>query len=485
LVFTTLNKILQGVEILDIEGSTDCEIAGLTYDSRLVNEKDLFFAITGFKVDGHNFIDLAISEGAAAIVQENELPHRNDATFIKVPDSRKAMSRIAANYYSHPSRKLNLVGVTGTDGKTTTCRILHSLMSSSGITGLLGTAGHIILGKELKADRTTPEALDINRMLAELWRGGASSAVMEVSSHAIALHRVDDIEFSLKIFTNLGTDHLDFHSDSEDYYNTKASIFKSTGSRFCSVINMDDNYGVRLASEIPTGVVGYSLMKRNVEVYGEIISSGIDGLRMNVHYDNTIIDIHSPLIGKPNAYNILAAVTAALQFKINHQDIRECIRNFKGVRGRFERIDAGDFNIIIDYAHTPGAIENLLSALRPLTKNQLSIVFGCGGNRDHSKRPLMGAAAESGSDRIYITSDNPRNENPEAIIEDIIQGLENPESAKIISDRKLAIHTVLKESEKGDTVIIAGKGHEDYQEISGEFHHFNDREVVEEWLKGK
>ena len=480
-----LSKVLSGITISDHIGNLDEPITGIAYDSRKVNPGDLFFATPGFEFDGHKFINAAIKRGAVAIVQEKMISRTSKTTCIQVPDVRSAMAISSANYYNHPSKRLILIGVTGTDGKTSTCRIIHHIMSSYGSVGLMGTAGHIILGRYLKASRTTPEAPEINRMLERLKKGGAYAAVMEVSSHALTLNRTYGLDFDLAVFTNLGADHLDFHRDMEDYFMAKVKLFNDLKTNGCAVINLDDPWGEKLANKSKHRVIGYSLKDRNVEAFGEIIYTGIEGIRMNVYYDNEIIDLYSPLIGVPNAYNILAAVSVTLQTKIGVDYIKKRISSFEGINGRFQKINCGYFLSVIDYAHTPQAIENMLKTLRPLTQKSIRIVFGCGGNRDKTKRPKMGAAAEEGADYIYLSTDNPRREDPVDIIQDIIAGMKYPEKARVILDRREAIFTSLEEAEDGDIVVITGKGHEDYQEINNVFHHFDDKEEVESWIAKK
>lgn len=478
-----LKKVLEGLKIRQSVGSLEHEITGLAYDSRRVEPGNLFFAITGFNVDGHLFIDSALDNGALAVIQEKKIPPKTKTTRIRVPDVRAAMAQSAANFFNHPSRGLILLGVTGTDGKTSTCKIIHAILGSYGVVGLMGTVGHLIMGRSLKTTHTTPETPEINSMLMELRIGGAYSAVMEVSSHALALKRTEGINFNLAVFTNLGIDHLDFHHDMEQYFQAKTLLFKALKPQGCAVINLDDSWGVKLAEMAPCRVLGYSLKDKNAPVYGDIISAAMDGIRMNVWYEDELIDLFSPLIGLPNAYNILSAVAAALAVKCGINDIRTKIREFTGVEGRFERIDCGRFSVIVDYAHTPQAIEALLKSLKPLTGGKLRIVFGCGGDRDKSKRPQMGSAAENKADAVYVTSDNPRSEEPEDVISDILTGMKNPTAVSVIPDRREAINTALSEADDGDMVVIAGKGHEDYQEVKGILHYFDDRKEVEKWLE--
>ncbi|NQS98144.1 MAG: UDP-N-acetylmuramoyl-L-alanyl-D-glutamate--2,6-diaminopimelate ligase [candidate division Zixibacteria bacterium] len=477
-----LKDILKGIKLLGTTGSLNTMISGLAYDSRKVERGSLFFALSGLNMDGHLFIESALENGARAIVQERTLNPNIDVVQIQVSDCRRALPIAAENFYYHPSHKLMLIGVTGTDGKTSICRLLHSILSRYGSIGLMGTVGNIILGHHQNATRTTPEALEINRNLSLLIQGGAYAAVMEVSSHALTMRRTDRLDFDLAVYSNLSPEHLDFHRDMEDYFKAKASLFSELKPTAKAVLNLDDHYGNKLKEIASCPVIGYSLKDKNAPVFGEIISDDMDGIRLNVYYDNEVIDLHSQLFGIPNAYNIIAAAAAALSANCTIEAIKAGVAEFKGVKGRFEPIDCGKFITIIDYAHTPQAVDSLLKVLRSLAKGKLHIVFGCGGDRDKGKRPLMAEAAEEGADEIYITSDNPRSEPLIKIIEDIVMGLKRPKDATVIPDRREAIITALNSAGEGDIVALAGKGHENYQIIEGVFHHFDDHEIVDEWL---
>ncbi len=477
-----LKYVIQDIETIEPPSSLEIDIEGLAYDSRKVGSGYLFFAIPGLKVDGHNFIPDAVKRGAVAVVLENDRALPPNVRKIRVADSRKAMAEAADNFYDHPSSRLSFIGVTGTDGKTSVCRLIHSILSLKGETGLMGTVGHIVMGREVRADRTTPEALEINRMLAELVEGGAKYAVMEVSSHALALSRAEGLDFDVAVFTNISQEHLDFHRDMESYFEAKARLFTGMKPGGLAVINIDDPRGAEMAARSNCKVMRYSLQDESAELCGEILTSTIEGLSMKIRCPQGSLELESRLIGTPNAYNILAAVGAAAGLGCDFDSIVRGIAAFRGVRGRYEYIDCGAFGAVVDYAHTPQALENLLQVMRPYVSGKLRAVFGCGGNRDRGKRPLMATAAEKLADIVYVTSDNPRYEKPEAIIEDIIAGLQYPQKARVIPDRKQAIIQALEDARKGDLVILGGKGHEDYQEIEGEFIHLDDREIVKEWL---
>lgn len=479
-----LKEIITDLEIIEQSGNLERQISQLVYDSRLVKPNSLFFALPGVETDGHIYISDAVSKGAVCVVYQGEcLNKKSGVVYLKVADARKTMALLAGNFYLRPSKKLMLAGITGTDGKTTTAHILHSIFSRFGHTGLMGTVGHTIMGKHIPASRTTPESVEINKYLSEQVNGGGYAAIMEVSSHALELHRTDYLDFDIAVFTNLSQDHLDFHQDMETYFQAKAKLFRNLKPTASAVVNFDDTYGKRLRDISSCGVVGFSLCDKFAPVYGELISAGLEGIRMNVYYENDLLDFSSPLFGRPNAYNLLAAITAALRANCSAAEIRNAAAEFTGVKGRFERIDCGKFTAIVDYAHTEKAVANTGAVLRTLTKNKLYIVLGCGGNRDKKKRPLMARAAEACADKIFITTDNPRNENPVNIIDDMLAGLSEPEQAAVIVDRREAIYAALNLAKPGDIVGIFGKGHEDYQEINGKTLHFSDREVVEEYIK--
>lgn len=478
-----LKEILTDVEVISFFGDAEQEVKKLVYDSREAVEKSVFFAISGHKADGHNFIETAIQRGARVIVYERETERVQGISYLRVNDCRLVMARMAGNFYLCPSSRLMMIGVTGTDGKTTTCRIIHAILSKYGQAGLMGTVGHFIAGKEIKTSRTTPESLEINQYLADLSAAGGYAAVMEVSSHAIALQRTAFLDFDIAVFTNLSQDHLDFHQNMDDYFDTKAKLFANMKSEGSAVVNLDDEYGKKLREIDNCEVIGYSLKDKFAPVYGEVICEGLAGIRMNVYYENELIDLYSPMFGRPNSYNILAAAAAGLRANCGIAGIKAAIADFRGVKGRFERIDCGKFAAVIDYAHTPKAVENAGAVLRKAAQGKLTIVLGCGGDRDKSKRPAMAAAAEAAADKVILTSDNPRSEDPRAILQDMTQGLKQPGKAEIIPDRKIAIRFALDKAGEGDITGIFGKGHEDYQEIKGVKHHFDDREVVEEWVK--
>ena len=478
-----LSNVLSGVEVLETSGFTDdIEITGLAYDSRRIQPGDLFFAVKGYKTDGHKYIDDALQKGCAAVVQEDKWNDRAEGYRVRTADCRTAMALSACNFYHHPSKDLLLCGITGTDGKTSACHILRHILNHRGKTGIIGTVGNIFENRISKAVRTTPEAVDINRTLREMADEGAASVVMEVSSHALALKRVEELDFDIAVFTNLAHDHLDFHSDMEDYFQAKLQLFKNLKPAACAVINIDDPYGKRILKDVQAKKYCFSMQDEGADLYYEILESDIMGNLMRYRFSGKELTIRVPLIGFPGASNSAAAVSAAHCAGCEAEEIVKKLVSFSGVKGRFQRIDCGGFTAFTDYAHTPQALERLLQTVKPLTAGKLHLVFGCGGDRDKAKRPLMGAAAEKAADMVYITSDNPRSENPAEIINEILKGIKERNRVLTIPDRRDAIIEAMNRCEKGDTVIIAGKGHEDYQEINGVFYHFDDCEIIEEWL---
>lgn len=516
-----LGELFKDCEIINIKKmAMSKNILGLAYDSRRVKEGYLFIAIQGEKNDGHNFIFEAIKKGAIAIVHEKPIHLKsmfdadlltvnsrgssleNDITFIKVQNSRKVLSCIANNFYERPSEDLNIVGITGTNGKTTTSYILKSILDTWGKNvGLIGTIQYMIKSNVYPAIHTTPESLEFQKLLKEMLLSGCTHVISEVSSHALAQYRVDGTLFRVSVFTNLTRDHLDFHKTMEAYFKAKKRLFiellKNDG---IAVINLDDDYGKILNSEIRKSDSGVKVLTyglgKDADVVADDITTTFEGLRFKIIFCNKIYNVSSYLTGIPNIYNIMSAVGAAIALGVPWDLIIDGIENIKGVKGRFEKIDVGqDFLCIIDYAHTEDALERLILSARDLLKksfdNKINMksgfpriitVFGCGGNRDPGKRPIMGAIATSLSDFVIITSDNPRFENPLDIIRDIESGITH-KNYIVEPDRKEAIRRAINMAEKGDIILIAGKGHEDYQEIKGIRYEFSDRVFAEEIIK--
>ncbi|MCG0276991.1 MAG: UDP-N-acetylmuramoyl-L-alanyl-D-glutamate--2,6-diaminopimelate ligase [Thermanaeromonas sp.] len=487
----SLQELCSVVEVLDRGGRQDLPIRGIHYDSRRVEPGFLFVAIPGFRTDGHFFLRDAAERGAVAAVIQKEAPLPPGMSWIKVENSRKALADLAAYFYGYPSRRLRLFGVTGTNGKTTTTYLIEGILNSAGCaTGLLGTVTNRLGGRVLTTEHTTPESLDLQKILAWMADNGAKAVVMEVSSHALSLDRVRGTEFDVAVFTNLTQDHLDFHLTMEDYFNAKAKLFTSLkeghkpGYKY-AVINCDDVWGQRLITLTKVPVITYGLNTAAM-VRAENIQLRSTGTLLEVVCDGKRYTLQLKLVGQFNVYNVLAAWAVGWQEGIEPPLLADILSQLEGAPGRFEKVDAGqDFMVIVDYAHTPDGLENVLKTARQVTPGRVIVVFGCGGDRDRTKRPLMGEAAARLSDFCIITSDNPRSEDPEAIIKDILPGVQRVKDRDYMVevDRRLAIARALEMARAGDTVVIAGKGHETYQVIGDKVLPFDDREVAREELR--
>lgn len=482
-----LKDVIAEIEEHRVEGATDIDISGLACDSRRVKGGDLFFCIRGLKTDGHRFALRAQEAGASAVMVEEALPDLS-ITQVVVADTRAGMARAASAFYGHPTRKMKLVGVTGTNGKTTTTYMIDSIFRSSGLkTGLIGTIEYRIGDEVLDVERTTPESLDLQRLFASMVDAGVEAAAMEVSSHAIDLARVEACDFNALVFTNLSQDHLDYHETIEEYFEVKKSIFERTAAtEVAHIINADDQFGRRIIDEVGSGQIRFSC-KDKVEVYATGIGARADGSEFELHVPGARSSIALKMPGMFNIENALAAAGAAYSQGIGIETIKTGLEALNAVPGRFERIDCGQgFSVIIDYAHTPDSLEKALLAAREITAGRLITVFGCGGDRDRGKRPLMGGIGTQLSDFTILTSDNPRSEEPGKIIEQIAAGTvtRNGNSLQVIEDRRLAIKEAIAMAVDGDTVIIAGKGHEGGQEIKGEKLPFDDGAVARACLEG-
>jgi UDP-N-acetylmuramoyl-L-alanyl-D-glutamate--2,6-diaminopimelate ligase len=481
-----LRELLRGVTVRASRGDLDVEIASITADSRLVVPGALFVAVPGFKTDGANFIDAAISKGAAAIVSEMAA---NAPVLIEVDDARSALALIAANFYGHPADKLSLAGVTGTSGKTTTTKMIESIFDAAGEpVGLIGTIEYRAGDERLTADRTTPDAVVLQQWFAKMVDADVHHAVMEVSSHALALKRTHGIRFAAAVFTNLSQDHFDFHKDFEDYFAAKRILFDQIDrTRKSAIVNIDDDYGRRLASELGDCVVTFG-RGANADIHPlDGFEISVRGLHGRVATPAGEVHVDSRLLGAPNLYNWLGAIGAALSVGIDIAKIEAGIRNLEAVRGRFEYVesDSGP-TVIVDYAHKPDALEKLLLAVRDLAADRrLILIVGCGGDRDKDKRPKMGAIAARLADMAVLTSDNPRGEKPEAILDDIESGIRGATNYARITDRREAISRTIAEAEEDDVIVIAGKGHESYQVTGDQILHFDDREEAELALKAR
>lgn len=496
----TLGRILQGVHVSKMVQRgfgqamqlQDIAVRAIQYDSRRVERNDVFVAIRGATVDGHKFIHDAVGRGAVAVVLEEDAEFPDaffmhaGVTKIVVQDTRRVLATMARNFFGDPSRSLRLIGVTGTNGKTTTTHLIRSVLETSGErVGLIGTIGYHTGREEVEAIHTTPESVELNELLATMISGGCSSAVMEVSSHALSMRRVEGLEFAAAVFTNLTQDHLDFHGSMEGYFAAKQKLFDSLPESSWAVSNADDPYGARMISSTAGKRLTFGI-DREADVVATKISGGLIGTTMEVNFRGAEQQVTSALIGRFNAENILAAYAVCAGLGVESTQIAQGIRNLTAVRGRFEQVRSpAGWMAVVDYAHTPDALEHCLKTIRELTSgsgNRVITIFGCGGNRDRTKRKVMGAVVARDSDIMIVTSDNPRNEDPATIIDEVLQGIPPGTSVRTEIDRRKAIEMGLALAQPGDVVLIAGKGHETYQIIGSRKEHFDDKEEVERYI---
>jgi UDP-N-acetylmuramoyl-L-alanyl-D-glutamate--2,6-diaminopimelate ligase len=487
----TLGEILSGIRLkqpIAPELAT-VEITGLDFDSRRTGEGFLFFAFPGSRTDGRQFAQQAIARGAVAVASESPASDAAlEGRWIQVEHGRQALAIAARNFYHAPDERLGLTGITGTNGKTTTGFLIDSVLRAAGhTTALIGTIEYHLGGRVLPAVNTTPESLDLIRILAELEKMGGSHATMEASSHALALGRIYGLHFHTAVFTNLTRDHLDFHGTMEAYFEAKQMLFQGAGGPPppFAVLNRDDPYARKIKLHPDTQVYWYGL-GQEPNLRARHISSGFQGLRFDVQHGKLRFPVESPLIGKINVYNILAACGAGLSYGISPEIVARGIANLKAVPGRFERVDEGQpFVVVVDYAHTDDALRNVIAVSRGLNPKRVITLFGCGGDRDRAKRPLMGQAAAEASDYVVLTSDNPRSEDPLTIMNDALVGIRRVDVPHIVEpDRATAIARAIQEAREGDIVILAGKGHETYQVLKDKTIAFDDRVVARDVLRG-
>jgi UDP-N-acetylmuramoyl-L-alanyl-D-glutamate--2,6-diaminopimelate ligase len=482
-----LKTALEQIPGIDPAGIPDVRIDGISFDSRKVRKGDLFVAIRGEKADGACFVKQAAARGAAAIAAERPVDPEGNAPHFIVPDARKFLAEISRIFHEDPASKLNLVAVTGTNGKTTTTCLMDSIFSHAGILSCLaGTLGMKTASRTFPSRHTTPESSDLMQFLQQAVTEGCTHGALEVSSHSLALKRVFGVKFKVGIFMNLTPDHLDFHKTMEDYFNSKLLLFspENGNSVESAVINTDDPYGKQLENIFHGPVLRFGFdCNAEVHVLECRIRAGGTDLRLATPRGDILF--RTGLIGRHNAYNIMAATGAAICLGINPDKVREGIDLLKGVPGRCECVDAGqDYTVIVDYAHSPDALENLLNLVSQLPHERILTVFGCGGDRDKGKRPVMGSIAVRKSDISIVTSDNPRSENPLDIIDEIESGMHRgPGTYRIEPDRRAAIGQAIASAGKGDIVVIAGKGHEDYQIIGNSRNPFDDRKVAWELIR--
>jgi UDP-N-acetylmuramoyl-L-alanyl-D-glutamate--2,6-diaminopimelate ligase len=484
----TVAEIARVIEA-KLKGDAATAVTDVTHNSREARPGSLFAAVRGGLLDAHKFIPQVMEQGAVGIISELDPPADFTGVWLKVENVRRAMALASAEVHHHPSRELQLVGITGTNGKTTTAYLVASVPEAAGEpVAMTGTVEYRIGNERFKANRTTPEAPDMQRLLRNAVEVGCKTAVMECSSQAMDFHRCDSLRYAVGVFTNLTRDHLDYHKTMENYWLAKLRLFDGRlGSRpKVSVINIDDSYGVELARTLEhegLKVVRYAV-KADADITARKPEFSLAGMRFQLVTPNGNIDFHSPLVGPPQIYNTLAAVASGLALGYGLDVISSALEKCTGAPGRFERVaHEGDFSVIVDYAHSDDALLNVLRTARDVTKGKIITVFGCGGDRDRSKRAPMGEAAGSLSDVVILTSDNPRTEDPEQILADAQIGIEKSgKPFRKIADRREAIHQAIREARANDLVLIAGKGHEDYQIIGREVFHFDDREVAREAL---
>lgn len=478
-----LNELMNGLQYTLVKGSVDQEIDQIIYDSRVQTQKGLFIAIEGFKVDGHKYIESAIANGAKAIIVQQDGCYGNEeTTVIKVADTRLAMALIGANRYNHPSQKFELVGVTGTNGKTSITFLLgHLLEEAAKKVGIIGTIENRIGDKVLKTERTTPESLDLQALFGQMAQEQVSHVLMEVSSHALELKRVAGNHFKIGIFTNLTQDHLDFHVTMENYACAKAKLFKLCEN---GIINVDSDYVDLITENATAKWITYGI-DNPADYHAKDIHITAGGVSYTLDAPEGRFLVEVPIPGKFTVYNTLAVIAAARTLGLEVEDIVAGLKTVKGVPGRVQSFTSSKgYSVLVDYAHTPDGLENVLTTIQEFVKKRIITVFGCGGDRDKTKRPIMGNMAAKYSDYVIITSDNPRTEDPFVILDEVETGVKNHgKPYEKIEDRKTAILTALKMAEAGDVVLIAGKGHENYQILKDHTIHFDDSEIVKAYIQ--
>ena len=468
-----MEELLLGLdyEILQ-KGKTEIEFKGMEYDSRKIKDGDIFVALEGSISDGHKYIKQAIENGAKGVLVSKKVEPEFPVEYILVKDLRKNLGKIASNFYGYPQKKLKIIGVTGTNGKTTSTYLLESILGKE---ARIGTVEYKIGDEVIEAPNTTPESLDIVKMCKKAVEKGLEYLVMEVSSHALSLGRVDMLEFDVASFTNLTLDHLDYHENMDNYFQAKRKLFTMLKDSKKSSINIDDIYGDRLYKEF--GGYSYSLTK-SADLTGEIVEFHSDGQFVRLNLMGEMFEEKLAILGRYNLYNVLGVIGIALQLGIGKNIILEKLKDIKGAPGRFELVNCGqDYIVVVDYAHTGDALENILKSINELKKGRVITVFGCGGDRDATKRPIMGEIAQRLSDIAILTSDNPRTENPHLIIEDVKKGM-NGDHYLVEEDREQAIVKAIEIAQKNDIILIAGKGHETYQILGRKKIHFDDREIA-------
>ncbi|MDW7672895.1 MAG: UDP-N-acetylmuramoyl-L-alanyl-D-glutamate--2,6-diaminopimelate ligase [Bacillota bacterium] len=485
-----LNSIVKELDFVIIQGNINREVSSIAYDSREVIYNSIFVAITGFTVDGHNYIEKAIEKGATTIVVEKDIDIDENITVLKVKSSRKALALISANYFSNPTEKLNLIGITGTNGKTSTTYFIKSILDyANKATGIIGTIGTVIDNKLIKTKNTTPESLNLQQIFSEMVEADTENCIMEVSSHALSLSRVAYCSFNTGIFTNLSPDHLELHKTMEEYFNAKAQLFELTTDY--NIVNIDDEYGKKLAARIKNydaKLVTFGIEDASADIYATKISCQADNTTYVAHTPKGSVKIKVKLPGIINVYNSLAAIACAYCNNISLQDIKEGINGLERIKGRFETVyQDNDYKVIVDFAHTEDGLEKALTTIKPFAKGRIILVFGvyaAAGEMGKEKRRSMGKVAVKYADFAVVTSDNPKDQDPNLIIRDIVEAIEEEGgSYQAIIDRREAINFAINLSKKGDIILITGKGHETSQIIGKEEIPFSEAEIVNEIMQ--
>lgn len=490
----TLKDIISTLDVQQVQGDQNVSIQDITADSRAVKPNSLFIALDGATVDGHNYIDKAVAAGAVAVIVSKPVTVPDDVCVITVSDTRQAMMVCVPYFFDYPANRMRMVGVTGTNGKTTTTHMIRHILKAQGHkVGVIGTV-HIMIGDtSYPIHNTTPDVVDLQHILHQMVQENVEYCVMEVSSHALALGRVSGVEFDTAVFTNLTQDHLDFHKTFENYLAAKCKLFEQVSAsdqvkdNKGAVINIDDSYGHRVMEKTTAPTITYSTLGKGTLNASDVHMSTKNS-QYTVNYKGESYPVSMNTTGLFNVYNTLAAIGACLQEGISMEAIDTALKTFSSVPGRFELIEEGqDFAVVVEYAHTPDGLQNILETAKAIKENRIIIVFGCGGDRDATKRPIMGRIAAEYGDKIYVTSDNPRTEDPVQIVKDVEVGvkeaLRDGTSYEVIVDRREAINHAIHDAKAGDIVIIAGKGHENYQILKNETIHFDDREEARKALK--
>lgn len=476
-----MDEILKGVDYKILKKQEFSSFSGMEYDSRKIKKGNIFIALEGAAFDGHKFIDMAVENGATAIIGSREIDVKDHVTYIVVEDLRQKLGIIASNFYGWPQKQLEIVGITGTNGKTTTTYLLEQILGEDKVSRI-GTVEYKIGSEIIPAPNTTPESLDLIKICRRSVDKGIKYLIMEVSSHALEMGRVEMIEFDVSAFTNLTPEHLDYHKNMEDYFSAKRKLFLKTKKKGNMVFNIDDPYGKRLFDEF--GGISYGIETGNLKA--KMITHALKTQKIELSFEKFIREIDIKLQGKFNVYNLLTAVGVSIKLGLSLEEIADKLNTLDSAPGRFECVEGGqEFMVVVDYAHTADALENILSALNEIKKENIITVFGCGGDRDPSKRKPMAETAERLSDVVIVTSDNPRTEDPHKILEEVSKGLTSLKHTFLEIDREKAIEKAVGIARKNDIVLIAGKGHENYQIIEREKIHFDDKEIALKYIKNK